>query len=307
MKVLITGGTGYVGARLRETIKEQGHEVRLLVRPGSEDKIDFPDSYEIVLGNIFNTNACLRACDGCDAVVHLIGIIREFPDRGITFDEYHRAATDNIVDAAERSGTPRFIHMSALGVHDNAAATYHRTKFAAEQLVKQSKLRWTIFRPSLILGSGDHFTREIVDLIHKPVVPLIDGGKTLFQPIAIDDVCTVMTASLGMPETQGQIYELGGPDRVSCDELIRAIANKLGVRARTLSVPSWIVKPMAAALDRFPSFPLTRDQLTMFGEDNVCEIDHFVKTFQIEPKSFQQILPNAVSGEAPPKKQPALL
>jgi NADH dehydrogenase len=197
--------------------------------------------------------------------------------------------------------------MSALGVQDNAKANYHRTKFAAEQLVEKSKLRWTIFRPSLILGAGDHFTREIVDLLHKPVIPLIGGGKNLFQPIAIDDVCTVMSASLAMPETQGQIYELGGPDRVSCEELIRAIADKLGVRARTVSVPSWIVKPMVAVLDRFSSFPLTRDQLTMLGEDNVCEIDHFVKTFQIEPKSFQQILPNMVGGAGPPKKQPTLL
>jgi NADH dehydrogenase len=307
MKVLVTGGTGYIGNSVREHIKNEGHDVRLLVRKGSEGKVGLPGAYEIVRGDIFNTNACLRACDGCDAVVHLVGIIREFPSKGITFDECHRVATSNIVDAARRSGVSRFVHMSALGTREKAASAYHQTKFAAEQLVQESGLRWTIFRPSLVMGSGDEVTRQIVDLIHKPVVPLINGGETLFQPIALDDVCTAMAKALLMPETQQQIYELGGPDRVTFRDLAEEVAGQLGVRIRTASVPAWMIKPVVAILERFPSFPMTLDQLRMLTEDNVCEIDRYVKTFQIEPKSLAQIL-RTLLGESPAaRRTPVLL
>jgi uncharacterized protein YbjT (DUF2867 family) len=307
MKVLITGGTGYIGSRLRRVISEQGHDVRLLVRPGSDAALDGRDSYEIIEGNIFNTNSCLRACDRRDAVVHLIGIIREFPAKGITFDQHHRAATWNIVDAAKRSGVPRFLHMSALGVREDAVAAYHRTKFEAEKIVETSGLRWTIFRPSLVMGSGDHFTGEVIDLLDLPAVPMIGGGKTLFQPIALDDVCTVMTKALSMPETQQQIYELGGPDRISFKDLVAKVAGQVGVRYRTINVPMALLKPIVAMLERYPSFPLTRDQMRMLTEDNTCEIDRFVKAFQIEPRSFEQILPTLLGEAARSKKQPVLL
>ncbi len=305
MKVLITGGTGYIGSRLRERIRNEGHDVRLLVRRDSESKVG--SLYEVVRGDIFDTNACLRACDGCDAVVHLVGIIREFPSKGITFDQYHRAATWNIIDAARRSGVSRFVHMSALGTREGAASVYHQTKLAGEQVVQESGLRWTIFRPSLVMGSGDAVTRQILGLIQKPFVPLVNGGKTLFQPIALDDVCTVMSKALLMPETQQQIYELGGPDRVAFKDLVEKIAGQLNVQKRTASVPAWMLKPVVALLEHSPSFSMTLDQLRMLAEDNVCEIDRYVKTFQIEPKSLAQILPTLLGESPAARSKPALL
>jgi NADH dehydrogenase len=307
MKVLITGGTGYVGSTLRRYVRDEGHEVRLLVRSGSENKIDSPALYEVTRGDIFNTNACLKACDGCDAVIHLVGIIREYPSRGITFDQCHRVATLNIVEAARRTGVERFIHMSALGTRPNAVSTYHKTKFAAEELVRSSPLRWTVFRPAWILGAGDHGTRQIRDLLRKPIVPLINGGKMLLQPVALDDVCTVMSKALRMPETQGKTYEVGGPNRLTFKDLLQRIAGELGIRRRTLSVPASLVKPVISILEGLPSFPLTRDQLLMLSEDNVCEIDAYVKAFRIEPKPFNEILPTLLREPAPARESHALV
>ena len=294
MKVLLTGGTGYVGSRLRDYIKKEGHEVRLLVRRGSEHKIPSTGTFEIERGDIFDTNACLRACEGCDAVVHLIGIIREYPSRGIVFDEAHRVATANIVDAAGRMGVERFVHMSALGASEDAASLYHRTKFAGEQEVQRSSLRWTIFRPAWVFSPGDQLTQTFVDLIHRPVTPLINGGTALMQPIALEDVCTCMARSLAMPETQSQIFELGGPDRIAFREIVQKLATNLGEKLRTMVVPAWAVRPVVMSFQRFASFPLTLDQLRMLLEDNVCEIDRFVKAFQLEPKSFVKALPTLV-------------
>ncbi|MFQ5511233.1 MAG: complex I NDUFA9 subunit family protein [Candidatus Krumholzibacteriia bacterium] len=294
MKVLVTGGTGYVGSRLRESLRAAGHDVRLLVRRGSEHKVTEPDAYEITQGDIFNTNACLRACDGVDGVVNLVGIIREQRSRGVTFDQYHRVAAGNILDAARRMGVERFIHMSALGVRKDARSAYHRTKYAGERLVRESPLRWTIFRPSLIFGAGCAFTEQIMALVRKPLVPLVGGGRTLFQPVSLDDTSACVTKALAMPETQNQTYELGGPDRLSLSKIVHEVADAIGKPIKTMNVPMWSARPPVKIMERFDSFPVTSDQLRMLTEDNVCEIDHYVKTFHLEPKSFLRALPGLV-------------
>ncbi len=294
MKVLMTGATGFVGSRLREIVRQDGHQVRLLVRKEGLEKaknISPAGAYEILLGDPFDTNACLRACDGCDAVIHLVGIIREFPAQGITFDEVHRVVTSNVVDAAKRTGMERFIHMSALGAREESASEYHRSKRAGEKIVELSGLRWTIFRPSWIFAPGDELSATIKDVVRHPVVPLIDGGRSLVQPVALDDACACMARSLRMPETQGKIYELGGPDRMSYREIFEQAASNMGRKARTVSVPSLMIRPFVEILQRFKSFPLTVDELKMLAEDNVCDIDQFVKTFRMKPASFRQAIP----------------
>jgi NADH dehydrogenase len=290
MKILVTGATGHVGTRLTAVLRENGHDVRLLVRKESADRVKAvspKDAYEIVYGSVFETNTCLHACDGCDAVVHLIGIIREFPSEGITFDEVHRVAVSNIVDAARRSGVKRFVHMSALGAREDAPSEYHRTKRAGERIVESSGLLWTIFRPSWIFARGDELGRIIKDIVRRPVVPLVNGGGAQVQPIALDDVCACFAKSLRMPETQGHIYELGGIDRVSYREIFEQAAALAGRKARTVSVSASMIRPAVLLLQRFRSFPLTLDELQMLSEDNVCDIDPLVKTFGITPVSFR--------------------
>lgn len=294
MKVLLTGGTGFIGTRLRDELRSEGHDVRLLVRRESEHKVPSPNSFDIVYGDIFNTNACLRACDGRDAVINLVGIIREYPHKGITYDEYHRIATKNIVDAARRQGAGRFLQMSALGAREDAEASYQRSKYAGEEIVKDSPMRWTIFRPSIVFGPGNEELRRLFELVYKPVVPLINGGGTLLQPVAVEDVTACMTMALAMAETQGKTFELGGPDRISLKETLLGVAKVLGRKLKTVNVPLWSVRPVVRLMQRFAAFPVTADQLRMLLEDNVCEIDPYVKAFQVEPKSFVQALPALV-------------
>jgi NADH dehydrogenase len=299
MRVLLTGGTGYVGSRLREYLIKDGHEVRLFVRPASKNKVkslEKKGALDIVYGDIYQTNAVLHACDGVDAVVHLVGIIREVPAKGITFEELHRVATSNVVDAAKRTGVQRIVHMSALGAADDAESDYHRTKRAAERIIEGSGIKWTIFRPSWIFSPGDELSRTIVSLVNRRVLPLIGGGRSLMQPVALDDVCSCMARSLAMPETQGKIYELGGPDRLAFKEIVATAASQLGKKPKEVVVPTWAIRPFVWALQRFESFPLTLDQLKMLSKDNVCEIDPFVKTFQIEPKSFRTAIPALFAG-----------
>ena len=289
MKVLLAGGTGYVGRALRTRLLEQKHQVRLLVRNPITDTAGF----ETIPGNALDWNACLRAADGCGAVINLVGIIREFPKRGITFDSLHTDVTESLVKAARFTGVERFLQMSALGTGEGAASRYHRTKFKAEQIVRESELNWTMFRPSVIFHPGDDFTAEMAALVRRPVVPFIDGGKALLQPVSLENVVGPMAAALEMPETHGDVFEMGGPDRVSFGDLVGEIAAHYKIGLRKMTVSSALMRPVVKILQRFESFPLTADQLIVLTRDNTCDTAHFTAAFGIDPlDSFRAALPS---------------
>jgi NADH dehydrogenase len=281
MKILMTGATGFVGTALRRELRAQGHQVRALVRAQSAGKIDPREGIEVLAGDVMDTHACLRAVDGCDTLVHLVGIRREYPHDGITYEAMHTEATYGIIDAARRARVERVVFMSGLGARAGAPSGYHRTKFEAEEIVRKSGMRWTIFRPSIIFGPGDEFHPLVADLVHRPIVPVIDGAKSLLQPVSIGNVASAMSRTVTMPETQGQVFEVGGPERHAFIDIMYKVARHYGVWPNTMSVSSRFAKPMVRFAQRFRSFPLTYDELVMLLEDNICETEHFTTTFGV--------------------------
>jgi len=292
MKILLTGGTGFVGSGVRRELKALGHDVRLLVRPASVDKIDAREGVEVVVGDVLDSQACLRATTGVDAVVHMVGIRREIPQEGITYEAMHTEATYAVVDAARRNGVERIVYMSSLGARDDAPSGYHRTKAESEKIVRESGMRWTFFRPSVIFGPGDEFHPLVADLVHRPIVPVIDDGKALIQPVAHHDVVGPIARSLTMPETQGKTFEVGGPERHTFVEIMYKVARHYGVWPNTVSVSSRFAKPVVKFAQRFRSFPLTLDELYMLLEDNVCDGSEFVTTFGVKLDSYEDKIPS---------------
>jgi uncharacterized protein YbjT (DUF2867 family) len=292
MKVLLTGGTGFVGTALRQALKEQGHDVRLLVRTQSTGKVDKRDGFDVLVGDVLDTHACLRAVDEIDAVVHLVGIRREDPDHGLTYEAMHTEATYSIVDAASRSRVQRIVYMSALGARENAPSRYHRTKFEAEDIVRKSGMRWTIFRPSIIFGVGDEFHPLMAELVHRSLVPIIDGGKSQFQPIARKNIIEPMARSVTMPETQGRVFEAGGLERIKFIDLFYKVARHYGVWPNTFGLSSLIAKPLVKAMEKLPKFPLSYEELLLLLEDNVCDQSEFVKSFGVELETYEDKIPS---------------
>ncbi len=291
MKVFITGSTGFVGGHMLSSLRDAGHSIHALVRIGSEIKLPFLEGVTVIYGDIADPEAWAARLKGMDAVIHLVGIIREFPREGVTFERMHFEATRNILGAAKQNGVRRYIHMSANGVSENGVSQYQTTKRRAEKLVEKSGLSWTIFRPSVIFGdSGDkmEFTRELATIISKaPVMPIFGDGAYQMEPVSVEDVAACFVNALTEPKSENRIFHLGGGTPLSYYDVVQTIGKAVGkVRTKTVNVPFWMVKPVAALMGGFKFFPVTVDQLNMLRQGNVCPEHDYKEVFGIEPKPF---------------------
>jgi NADH dehydrogenase len=290
MKVFVTGGTGFVGREVLRQLVEAEHGVRALVRPGSEEKLAVHEGVELVSGDATDPATLAGALAGCEAVIHLVGIIREFSSRGITFEHLHVEATHNVLAAAQEQGIGRYLYMSSNGTGPSGTTGYHRTKWAAEQAVRASDRDWTIFRPSLIFGKGGEFVTMLADLIRKmPVVPVIGDGRYRMQPVAVNQVAESFVLALGMPETVGQTYHLGGGESYSYDEILDLTGRAIGREHVTKAhQPLFMVKPMIKMMEHSSHFPITSDQVEMLLQGNVCDTTAWTTAFGIKPVSYAE-------------------
>ena len=269
MKIFVSGGTGFVGDHVCRALCDRGHEVRVLVH---SRRIKAERGIEQVEGDVARLETFAVEVSGCDAVINLVGIIREFPSRGATFEKLHVQATANMLEAARRAGVGRYVQMSALRARPSAVSAYHQTKWRAEELVRGSGLEWTIFRPSLIFGPHDAFVNMLAAQLRlAPVMPVIGSGSYRLQPVHADDVARCFALALERPETVGQTYELCGNDRVSYVALLDMIAAVMG-RSRPFKphLPLGLMKLVIPLMQKIPQFPITMDQLQMLLEESIC-------------------------------------
>lgn len=293
MKVLVTGGTGFVGTHLVNRLLQRGHEVAVLARDPRKTRNRYNRPVEAVTGDVLDRDGLAAAAEGRDALVHLVGIIHE--QGAQTFDRMHREAAENAVAAAERAGMRRYLHMSAMGSSEDAPSEYARTKAAGERAVRASRLAWTIFRPSVIFGPGDGFVSLLVPIVrgNPGFVPVIGPGTTRFQPVSIYDVTRVFADALERPETAGKSYEVGGPEVLTLNEIYREIASAVGKPGKPLiHFPIWYGRILARTFEALarrgiiPSPPLTRDQLKSLSRDNTGDIVPTLADFPGELRRF---------------------
>lgn len=286
--ILVTGGTGFVGGHLIRRLREKNFPVRALVRAPEKAGPLRKLGVEVVKGDVSDRGSLDAAAAGVERVVHLVGIIQEAP--GQTFTGIHVEGTRNVVAAAKKAGVRHFFHQSALGTRPKAASEYHRTKWEAEELVRESGIPYTILRPSLIYGPGDKFTIRLSDMLRlSPVLPVIGSGTAKVQPIYIDDVVSCIEKAVTGDAHLNEIYEIGGPEQLTYEEVTKAIAQAMGIRRPKVNVPMLFMKPMAKVLEAVLSKPpVTTDQLIMLQEDNICTLRDIRDAFGIEPLAFAE-------------------
>jgi NADH dehydrogenase len=289
MKVFLTGSSGFVGSHTLRRLLARGHSIHALVRnPGNTKTNTQNAACQYFTGNVVTGEGLDPAIHGCDAVIHLVGIIAEKGSN--TFEAVHHLGTRNVVMAAQRSGIRRFVHLSALGVRADGVAAYQTTKWKGEDEVRRSGIPFCILRPSLIFGPGDGFVTQMIEIMRKaPVVrPVPGNGSPRFRPIFVDDVTFCLERALTLEGARNQTIELGGADELSLNEVLAEVARCTGARKPALHIPMPLMFVAAALAQTFlPNPPLTLGQLRMLQEGSTCDIQSMMNVFQFRPRGFQ--------------------
>lgn len=296
MRVVIVGGTGFVGNYLIEALLGAGYRPALLVRPGSEDKVRHAAECELVSGDIHSVSDLVNVLKNSEAAVFNVGILREDRRKGATFDALQFRGAVRFIDAANAAGVSRFLLMSANGVKSNGTP-YQETKYRAEQHALASDLDVTVFRPSVIFGNPqgamEFATQLDRDMISSslPAVGFFNAmgphrGHLKMSPVHVKDVADAFVRALQDPSTIGQSITLAGPEELSWQDMLLRVASAVGRKKWILPMPIEIMKPAAAFLDWLPSFPVTRDQLTMLAEGNTGDADTLRRLLGREPLAF---------------------
>jgi NADH dehydrogenase len=244
VKIAIIGGTGFVGSYLVDALLDAGHEPHVLVRSGSEGKLHRADECKVRMGDLDTPDAIDALVADCEAVIYNVGILREFPSKGITFEALQYRGAETVAEAAKRAGIRRILLMSANGI-DSAETPYQTTKLRAEAMIRESGLDYTIFRPSVIFGDPrgtmEFATQLYQDMVRMPL-PAVGfhtglspaGGEVLMSPVHVRDVADAFVNALADESTVGKCFVLGGPEVVSWPEM-RSAKRSLSCPCRSAS------------------------------------------------------------------------
>jgi uncharacterized protein YbjT (DUF2867 family) len=265
MKVLVTGGTGFIGRQLCAELDERGHDVTALAR--SPDASGLPAGVSVVQGDV--TDRASLDFEGQEVVVNLVALSPLFQPTGdTTHESVHLDGTRNVVSEATDAGVSRIVQMSALGADPNGPTEYIRAKGKGEAVVEESALDWTIFRPSVVFGDGGEFVEFTKKLTPPYLAPLPGGGRTRFQPIWVEDIASILADGVEDERHAGRIYEIGGPEVLTMAEVAKLAHRSDGRSVTVVPVPMALAKLGSAAIDPVPFIPFGSDQVRSLEFDN---------------------------------------
>lgn len=278
MKVLVAGGTGFIGRNLCRELLDRGHDVTALAR--NPDPNDVPDGVDTAMGDVTAYDSIESAFEEQDAVVNLVSLSPLFKPSGgdEMHDRIHLGGTKNCVRAAETYGVDRFVQMSGLGADASGPTHFLRAKGKAEEVVRESTLDWVIFRPSVVFGEGDEFVGFTRKLTPPVLAPLPGGGKTRFQPIHVDDLVGMLADAVKDERHVGEAYEIGGPEVLTLAEVAKLARKARGQSVSILPVPMAIAGIGLKIAGKIPGFPMGGDQYRSLQFDNTTsdnDIDAF--------------------------------
>ncbi len=293
--ILITGATGYIGRHLVARLVEKGERPRCLVRDSRRAAGILPVAkVEFVQGDTIQPASLDSAMRGIDTIVHAAFITADHKQStGNQYEVTNVQGTANLIKASKAASVKRIIEISGLGTKPDKPGSYMQGRYLAEKMLKESGLDWTIIQPSVLFGKDAPFIKGLANLIRtSPVVPLIGGGKVMFQPIYVEDVVTVIIAVLEDPaRTNGKTYTIGGPAYYSFTQVIDALMTAMHKTRIKAPAPSSLVGLGSAVMEMvLPKPPLTKAAMTLFTFDNTTDLHSVERDFGFTPMSFTKYL-----------------
>jgi uncharacterized protein YbjT (DUF2867 family) len=294
--ILVTGGTGFVGGHVVQTLRDAGKPVRCLVRDRHRAESLERLGCELAEGDMTDPASLRTAVEGVECVVHLVAIRQ---GKESQFERIMSQGTRDLLASARDAGVVRFVHMSALGTSERTKdlVPYYRAKWEMEQAVEASGLPFVIFRPSFVFGSDGGILPTFCKLAKlAPVTPIAGRGEQRLQPIWVDDVAAAFLRAVDDGTTSNRTFELGGPDVVSWNELWARLKHALGVRRPSTHVPMWLMRANALLTERLPgNIPLTRDLLKMMEAGDNVVTDGAASSLGLSPLPLDEQLRRAAA------------
>jgi NADH dehydrogenase len=297
--ITIYGGSGFVGRHVVRALAETGCRMRIAVRrpdlAGHLQPMGGVGQIHAVQANVRDKDSVRRAAIGADAVINLVGILHQSGRQ--TFAKVHDEGAGRIAKAATASGARAMVQLSSIGADTKSPSLYARSKGAGEKAVLNSYPEASILRASLIFGPEDDFFNRFGAMARlSPMLPLIGGGETRFQPVYVGDVARAVVAAIEGKARRSGAYELGGPQILSFKELMAWILKETGRRRLLVPIPFWLARFNAAFAEWLPNPPITRDQVRLLEIDNVVSDEarrqrRDLEALGIEPTAIDSVVP----------------
>ncbi len=262
MNVVVAGGTGFIGRHVSKALLEAGHRVTVMTRnPESVPGIPELSGAGAARGDVTDPRTLAGVFDGVDAVVASVQFPNhpvEVPRKGLTYDRYDRQGTENLLAEAVDAGVRRFFYMSGAGADPRSPVVWYRAKGRAEDAVRASGLEWAMLRPSWAYGPEDRALNKFVFMArYLPVVLQVGVRPQRIQPVWVGDVALAVRRAFEREGTWSTVYEIGGPDVMTMNEIIHTMLDVMGKRKPVIPIPTWLAKAGAAPLRLLPSPPMT--------------------------------------------------
>lgn len=297
--VTLFGGSGFIGRHAVRALAKAGWRIRVAVRrpdlAGHLQPLGAVGQIHAVQANLRYPDSVIRAAEGAEAVVNLVGILHKSGAQ--TFDAVQAEGAAHVARAAKEAGA-RLIQMSAIGADKNSASDYARSKAEGERAALSIVKQAVVLRPSVVFGPEDEFFNRFAAIARfAPVLPLIGGGHTKFQPVFVGDVAAAILAALDGRARPGTTYELGGPEVKTFRELMEILLEQIGRRRLLMPVPFGLARVKAFFLELAPKPLLTRDQVTLLEKDNVVSAtaERDARTLRglgITPTAMMTVIPS---------------
>jgi uncharacterized protein YbjT (DUF2867 family) len=295
--VCVLGGSGFVGRHICQQLSAAGYRVAVPTRNrerAKEELILLPTA-DVFTADVHDAEQLDAAVRTCEAVINLVGVLHDGRGRA-SFREAHVGLAREVVAACERNGIRRLIHMSALNADPKGPSEYLRSKGEAQEIVRASRLDWTVFRPSVIFGREDRFLNLFAKLQRMFPVLFLGSADARFQPVFVEDVAACFVASVKNLESVGHAYDLAGPHVYTLQELVEYVGEMTGHRRPIAPLGPTAAKLQAALMERLPGKLLTRDNLKSMTRPNVSNAPF---PFGITPTPLEAVAPAWLAGRTP--------
>jgi NADH dehydrogenase len=296
MRVVVTGGTGFVGHHLLPELSSRGHECLVLCRNAARSReLSLIPGVEIRPADIHDVESLGTQLRDADALINLVGILNESGRNGMGFWNVHVSLVEKLIEACQASGVRRFLQVSALNA-GKGKSYYLSSKGRAEELIRESaNLDATIVQPSVIFGDGDAFFNRFASLMKwMPVMPLA-CPESRMQPVWVGDLVAAMGAMLDDPQSHGKTYVVVGPNSYSLRELVQFTAKTIGRKRMVLGLPDGISRLQGALMDFVPGKPFSSDNYKSLQIDNTS-VENALWSYGIRPRSLESVVGAYLSG-----------